>query len=102
MADERVETVKLAETTESVKLTEPAKPMTIEYTQSKQDTHSVAVPILPINHKLPLDGLGPVIVNTDGTLGRITNWTLLSAHEQANTLRIISLRNQRRLKNLNE
>lgn len=44
-----------------------------------------------------LDLLGPVVVAEDGTLARIGNWHLMTPEEQANTQRIISARNNKRL-----
>lgn len=44
-----------------------------------------------------LDFLGPIIVNTDGTLSRIPNWNSLTSHEQTNTLRLIAKRNKTRM-----
>jgi hypothetical protein len=44
-----------------------------------------------------LDFLGPIIVNTDGTLSRIPNWNSLTPNEQANTLRLIAKRNKTRM-----
>mmetsp|Transcript_99868 Transcript_99868/g.311894 ORF Transcript_99868/g.311894 Transcript_99868/m.311894 type:complete len:224 (+) Transcript_99868:1-672(+) len=44
-----------------------------------------------------LDKLGPLIVNTDGTLGRIANWDQMTEREQQNTLRLIGRRNQQRI-----
>ena len=49
-----------------------------------------------------LDSLGPMVVNKDGTLSRITNWPEMTDKEQANTLRIIAKRNKKRLKDLKE
>ncbi|KAJ3302498.1 hypothetical protein HDV03_004921 [Kappamyces sp. JEL0829] len=46
---------------------------------------------------LRLDELGPVVVNEDGTLSRITNWHQLSESEQKNTMRVLAKRNQQRL-----
>ena len=51
---------------------------------------------------IKLDALGPVIVNTDGTMRRIENWDKLSKHEQETTLRRIGKRNQERLKALQQ
>ena len=47
-----------------------------------------------------LDHLGPVVVNTDGTLSRITNWAELSEQEQAVSKRRIAKRNIERLQQL--
>ncbi|KAF2197119.1 hypothetical protein GQ43DRAFT_444513 [Delitschia confertaspora ATCC 74209] len=44
-----------------------------------------------------LDHLGPMVVNRDGTLSRIANWTEMSDIERKNTLRILGKRNQLRI-----
>ncbi|ORY56085.1 uncharacterized protein BCR38DRAFT_300515, partial [Pseudomassariella vexata] len=49
-----------------------------------------------------LDHLGPLVVNQDGTMSRISNWTKMSAIERENTLRILGKRNQSRLTKLRE
>lgn len=49
-----------------------------------------------------MDELGPIIVNTDGTLRRIENWAQLTKAEQLNTLRIVARRNKQRLEALRE
>ena len=52
---------------------------------------------LELGETLALDHLGPIIINKDGTLRRITNWSGLTANEKKHTLRKVSLRNQKRL-----
>ncbi|EGD83232.1 hypothetical protein PTSG_03864 [Salpingoeca rosetta] len=47
-----------------------------------------------------LDELGPMVVNKDGTLSRITNWRSMSEQEQATTLRVLKKRNAQRIKAL--
>jgi len=47
-----------------------------------------------------LDHLGPVVVNVDGTMSRISNWDKMADIEKKNTLRIISKRNKERLEAL--
>ncbi|PSN65010.1 hypothetical protein BS50DRAFT_589465 [Corynespora cassiicola Philippines] len=47
-----------------------------------------------------LDHLGPLVVNRDGTLSRISNWEQMSEIEKKNTLRILGKRNQLRRENL--
>ncbi|KAG0649434.1 hypothetical protein D0Z07_4541 [Hyphodiscus hymeniophilus] len=47
-----------------------------------------------------LDHLGPMVVNEDGTLSRISNWGNMADIEKENTLRIIGKRNQARLEKL--
>lgn len=49
-----------------------------------------------------LDHLGPLVVNTDGTLSRIGNWAQMMEVERTNTLRVLGRRNQVRLKALRE
>lgn len=44
-----------------------------------------------------LDALGPMVVNTDGSLSRIANWDRMAEIEKTNTLRIIGKRNKERL-----
>ena len=50
--------------------------------------------------KLSLDHLGPIIINTDGTTKRITNWDKLTEDERKTTWRVISTRNKKRLEEL--
>lgn len=49
-----------------------------------------------------LDHLGPMVVNVDGTLSRISNWEAMADIEKEATVRIIGKRNQARLKVLRE
>lgn len=49
-----------------------------------------------------LEELGPIIVNEDGTMRRITNWHTLTKGEQLGTIKAISKRNKRRLDKLKE
>jgi len=56
--------------------------------------------VLKLGDKLKLDNLGPIIINSDGTTRRITNWDSLTKHEQDSTYRVISARNKRRLEEL--
>lgn len=47
-----------------------------------------------------LDHLGPMVVNVDGTMSRISNWDQMAEIERKNTLRIIGKRNKQRLEAL--
>ena len=47
-----------------------------------------------------LDALGPMIINSDGTLSRIHNWTEMTEAERGRTLRILGKRNQLRRENI--
>lgn len=51
---------------------------------------------------VPLDELGPLIVNPDGSLRRIANWQELSEGERAAALRRLSRRNAQRLATLQQ
>ncbi|KAG9736032.1 hypothetical protein KCU73_g10356, partial [Aureobasidium melanogenum] len=44
-----------------------------------------------------LDHLGPMVVNKDGTISKITNWDKMAEIEKKNTLRILQKRNKQRL-----
>ncbi|CAE6457125.1 unnamed protein product [Rhizoctonia solani] len=45
---------------------------------------------------ISFDKLGPMVVNSDGTLSRIANWQEMTPAEQKNTIRVLSKRNQLR------
>lgn len=47
-----------------------------------------------------LDHLGPLVVNTDGTLARITNWAQMTEGERKTTLRVLGKRNRERIERL--
>ena len=46
--------------------------------------------------------LGPLVVNTDGTVGRISNWKQMTEGERASVLRVLGKRNKERLETLKE
>ncbi|PVH88674.1 hypothetical protein DL98DRAFT_508574 [Cadophora sp. DSE1049] len=87
-------------------------PSTPTETQS-QPKQPLALPSAPHNNttqldmssgstSVKLDHLGPMVVNVDGTLSRISNWDKMAEIEKENTVRIIGVRNQARLKALRE
>ena len=45
-----------------------------------------------------LDHWGPIVLNMDGSMGRITNWQEMTEEEQTRTLRVVAKRNQARQK----
>lgn len=47
-----------------------------------------------------LDHLGPMVVNVDGTVSRISNWDKMAEIEKTATIRIIGKRNKARLEAL--
>lgn len=50
-----------------------------------------------VKHNIKLENLGPIIINTDGTLGRIPNWAEMPVDEQTKAMRLVSARNKKRL-----
>lgn len=48
------------------------------------------------NCSAKLDALGPIILNTDGTMGRISNWSQFTETERAQALRLVAARNKKR------
>ncbi|KAI1653651.1 hypothetical protein F4813DRAFT_373573 [Daldinia decipiens] len=53
---------------------------------------------LPVGGEgVKLDHLGPLVVNEDGTMSRISNWAEMAEIERNNTLRILGKRNKMRL-----
>jgi hypothetical protein len=57
-------------------------------------------PTLKLGETMKFAELGPIIVNSDGTTRRITNWSTMTDAEQAVTLRRIGKRNQERMADL--
>ena len=55
-----------------------------------------------LGETLKLDDLGPIIINPDGTTRRIANWANLTKSEQESSWRLISARNKKRIKALQE
>ncbi|KZP02587.1 hypothetical protein FIBSPDRAFT_673302, partial [Athelia psychrophila] len=47
-----------------------------------------------------LDHLGPMVINLDGTVARISNWDAMSEAERLNTLRVLGRRNRGRVEEL--
>ncbi|KAG2123412.1 hypothetical protein DEU56DRAFT_721153, partial [Suillus clintonianus] len=41
-----------------------------------------------------LDALGPIVVNSDGTLSRIANWEKMTEEEKERTIRVVAARNR--------
>lgn len=49
---------------------------------------------------LKLDDLGPMVIQTDGTMQRIVDWNQKTPEEKEQIIRLISKRNKQRLANL--
>jgi hypothetical protein len=54
------------------------------------------LPSIQLGETIRFEEMGPVIINTDGTTRRISNWDQLSEQEQKATWRRISKRNEQR------
>ncbi|KAF9508808.1 hypothetical protein BS47DRAFT_1332567 [Hydnum rufescens UP504] len=75
----------------------PEVPLLLPPLPAKSD----GAPTLDINSNgsIKFDALGPLVVNSDGTLSRISNWTEMSEIERARVMRVLLARNQIRLAN---
>ena len=62
-----------------------------------EDVNSLITLDVSTGQAVTLDHLGPVVVNSDGTLARITNWNQMSEQERNVTKRRIAKRNIERL-----
>jgi len=60
------------------------------------------LPKLDVGGKLTFDSLGPIIINSDGTLSRIANFDKMTNREQEMTLKRIRARNKERQEKLLE
>lgn len=60
------------------------------------------MPTLKLGESLTFEALGPMIINTDGTSRRISNWDELSDHEKEVSWRRIKKRNKERMEILKE
>ena len=49
------------------------------------------------NFTVKLESLGPIIVNTDGSMQRIPNWSEMPQSEKDKTMRLVSARNKKRM-----
>ncbi|EPZ36471.1 Axonemal dynein light chain domain-containing protein [Rozella allomycis CSF55] len=53
-----------------------------------------------VGSNIRLDALGPLVINEDGSMSRITNWDNMTESEKTNTMRVLGRRNKERLNNL--
>ncbi|KAL3491424.1 hypothetical protein BJX62DRAFT_124134 [Aspergillus germanicus] len=96
----------------STSTTTTTQPPTQNGTPSSSSTETETKPLLAlpstdstdITHQLDVNGdgvkldhLGPLIVNADGTLARISNWAQMTEIERRNTLRVLGKRNKARM-----
>ena len=62
-----------------------------------QGTSTTTLDVSGGGSTVKLDGLGPLVVNADGSVGRVGNWHDMTAAERETTLRILGRRNKQRL-----
>ncbi|KAK0189746.1 hypothetical protein F5146DRAFT_637787 [Armillaria mellea] len=75
-------------------MTEPHTPLRLSAPSDKSDVTQVG-----FGSTVKLDDLGPMVVNSDGTLCRVANWANMTEKEKETTLRVLSARNKIRLEN---
>ena len=75
----------------------PALPALSNYAANEEDN----VNVLTLDgDALTFERLGPMIINTDGTVRRIASWDTLSPQEKESSWRLISARNRKRVEEL--
>ncbi|RFU80128.1 hypothetical protein TARUN_2091 [Trichoderma arundinaceum] len=82
--------------------TKPSSRSALPAPGSESDENVTTLDVSGSGTTVKLDGLGPLVVNVDGTMSRIANWDKMAEIEKQNTLRIIGKRNQQRLAALRE
>ena len=65
------------------------------FDDSKGEEHSVTT--LRFGEKVLFDSLGPIVINTDGTTARISNWDKMTPKEKEVSWKRIKARNEKRL-----
>ncbi|KAK7413146.1 hypothetical protein QQX98_007972 [Neonectria punicea] len=65
--------------------------------ENNDSSRGDGVTTLRVGESLRLDALGPLVVNTDGSVARVGNWAGMTDGEQKATLRLLGKRNQERL-----
>jgi hypothetical protein len=52
---------------------------------------------VPVNSSISLDHLGPIVVQADGSMMRISDWASKTDHEKEMIQRVIAKRNKQRM-----
>ncbi|BGP00462.1 hypothetical protein RTBOTA2_004750 [Rhodotorula toruloides] len=86
-------------------MSEPSQGTTTEANQATKQPLALPAPSDGETARIEVNGqsyslfdrLGPTVVNSDGTLSRITDWAERTPAERANILRVLGKRNQLRL-----
>jgi len=80
--------------------TQPSAPLPLPAPPTEEEKKQILDLSNPEGSTVRLDSLGPMVVNVDGTLSRISNWDGMTEIEQKNTLRVLGKRNSQRLEAL--
>lgn len=75
-------------------------PLPLPAPPTDEETRQILDLSNPAGSTVKLDALGPLVVNVDGTLSRISNWQGMTELERRNTLRVLGKRNKQRLEAL--
>ncbi|KIP03223.1 hypothetical protein PHLGIDRAFT_20288 [Phlebiopsis gigantea 11061_1 CR5-6] len=70
---------------------EPHAPLPLPPSQTEE------APKLSVGSEMKFDAFGPLVVNSDGTLSRIANWTEMTPPERERIMRVLVARNKLRL-----
>jgi hypothetical protein len=73
-------------------------PLALTWTEKSSEEESQ--PKQNVSETMKFDHLGPIIINSDGSTSRISNWDTMTETEQQKTLKLIARRNQIRRDNL--
>ena len=75
---------------------------TLESSTLSSDNISDNITTLKVGEAVQLDELGPIIINTDGTTTKISNWSNMTQQERDTAIRLIAARNKKRVEILKE
>ncbi|KAK6335499.1 hypothetical protein TWF696_002273 [Orbilia brochopaga] len=73
-----------------------SKPLPLPAPQSAEAAESSTTKVEVGSGAVKLDHLGPLVVNSDGTMSRIHNWAEMTPLERERTIKILGKRNQLR------
>mmetsp|Transcript_50865 Transcript_50865/g.58803 ORF Transcript_50865/g.58803 Transcript_50865/m.58803 type:complete len:118 (+) Transcript_50865:43-396(+) len=88
------ESVDISRSNENIATTASSKSADIPLLQAANPNEKL--PTIKLGESIRFEEWGPIILNSDGTTRRITNWENLTDHEKEVTWRRISKRNEKR------
>ncbi|CCM00711.1 uncharacterized protein FIBRA_02751 [Fibroporia radiculosa] len=79
---------------------EQAQPLPLPGPPNLSDNGQSALKVeLDSEKGLKFEALGPIVVNSDGTMSRIANWEHMTEQEKERTMRVLVARNKIRIAN---